>query len=224
MVRDDVLLRRIGAIAAIAIAVGYIVTIPLYTAAGAPPSGGGEAWLRYLQSKTALWSAITALSVLTDILYLPVAMALFALLGSVRRVVMLIATSLVGLFVVLDLAVTWTSYAALIALSGDYANAKTDALRTAVIGGSSYPAAVLGSRLEAVYAIGLLSLAILLIGVAMRRSVFGKVPAYLGIVTGGLGVLAVSGFGPLVILTSILTLIWLLVTGYRLLRPARAAT
>jgi hypothetical protein len=42
---------------------------------------------------------------------------------------MLLATVCVVLFIVLDLAITWTNYAALIMLGGKYANATNEAQR-----------------------------------------------------------------------------------------------
>jgi hypothetical protein len=41
---------RVGGIAALVLAVGYVAIFPLYAKVGAPPSGG-EAWFRYLPRK-----------------------------------------------------------------------------------------------------------------------------------------------------------------------------
>jgi hypothetical protein len=59
---------RVGGIAALVLGVAYIIIIPLYARVGAPPTGGGEAWFRYLPWKTTVWWAILGLSVLTDFL------------------------------------------------------------------------------------------------------------------------------------------------------------
>jgi hypothetical protein len=214
-------LYRLGGIAALLLGIGYIVTIPLYASAGAQPSGA-EAWLKYLAGKTTIWWAILALSVLTDLLFIPVALALYLALKGVSRNALLLASAFVGLFVVLDLAVTWPDYASLISLSGNYAASATDAQRAAYVAAANYASAVLSSRLEAVYAIGVPSLGILLIGVVMRRGIFGKSTAYLGVVTGILGIVAVVGpffesaLSLTVILTSVLTTVWVLLVGIRL--------
>ena len=89
-------LRRLGGVAAIAIGIAYIVTIALYAGVGAPPTGG-EAWLKYLAGGTTGWWAILALSVLTDLLFIPVAFALYFLLKGVNRTAMPVATALVAL-------------------------------------------------------------------------------------------------------------------------------
>src|SRR5215469_6949229 len=96
-------LYRVGGICALVLGIAYIITIPLYAHVGVPPSGG-EARLKYLALNTTVWWAILGLSVFTDLLFVPVALALYLALKGVNRNAMLLATTLVGLFVVLDLA------------------------------------------------------------------------------------------------------------------------
>src|SRR5262245_873280 len=98
-------LYRVGGVSALALGLGYLLTIPLYLFAGAPPSGG-EAVLNYLVGRSSAWWGILGLSVLTDFLYVPVGLALYFALKAVQHTAMLLATSCVALFVVLDLAVT----------------------------------------------------------------------------------------------------------------------
>jgi hypothetical protein len=219
---DGAWLYRMGGISALLIGTAYIVTIALYVPVGAPPSQG-EAWLQYLAGKTAIWWAILGLSVLTDVLFIPVALALYRALEPINRSAMLVACTLIGLFVALDLAVTWPNHVALITLSGQYA-AAADAQRAADVVAATYASAVLASSLESVYSILILSVAILMIGLAMRKGIFGRGAAYLGVVTGILGI--VAALGPLVaralsitiITVSLLTTLWVFVIGYRLYR------
>ena len=210
-------LRRLGGVAAIAIGIAYIVTIALYAGVGAPPTGG-EAWLKYLAGRTAGWWAILALSVLTDLLFIPVAFALYFLLKGVNRTAMLVATALVALFVVLDLAVTWANYASLITLSGEYSATTGSVRRASLIAAADYASAVLSSRLEVVYAIVLLSSAILVIAVVMLKGKFGRPPAYIGVATGILGVASLAGWTATIILNALCATIWTLLVGYQLLR------
>src|SRR5215475_9128034 len=81
---------RVGGISALLLGIAYIITIPLYAYAGAPPSGG-EARLQYLAGKTAVWWAILGLSVLTDLLFVPVALSLYLALKGVARSTLLVA-------------------------------------------------------------------------------------------------------------------------------------
>src|SRR5215472_2156161 len=77
-------LYRVGGISAFVLGIAYIITIPLYAHVGAPP-GGGEARLKYLALHTTEWWAILSLSVLTDLLFVPVALALYLALKGVNR-------------------------------------------------------------------------------------------------------------------------------------------
>jgi Domain of unknown function (DUF4386) len=223
---DGTLLYRVGGISALLLGVGYSAIFPVYASVGAPPSGG-EAWLEYSAGKTGAWSAILALSVVTDLLFIPIALALYLALRAFNRDAMLLATSFVLLFVVLDLAVTWSNYAALIALGDSYAAATTDAQRAAYVAAASYPSALLKSTLEGVYSIVTLAVGMLIIGLVMLRSTFSPTAAWLGVATGILGIvsvggpLVVSGLSNAVILASVLTTIWALVVGYRLVGLGR---
>jgi hypothetical protein len=225
---DGTWLYRLGGSAALAVAAAYVLIIPLYAHVGAPPSGG-EAWLKYAAGKTTVWWAILGLSVLTDLLLVPVAFALYLALRGINRNAMLVATAFVGLFVVVDLAVTWSNYASLITLSGSYATARTDLQREGYVAAANYASAVLSSGLEAVYSILTLSVGILLVGWVMLRGVFSRPTAYLGLATGTLGTVAVAGRMLLgsssvtVIIASVLTTVWLVLVGYRLFRLGQTA-
>jgi len=219
--------ERLGGISALVFGIAYVVIIGLYAVVGAPPRGA-EAWLAYAPGKTTTWWAIVALSVLTDILLIPIGLALYRALRSTDRVAAVFGTSFVGLFVFLDLAVTWPNYAVRIAAAEGTTGAVSDAANAAYLAAATYASAVLASTLEGVYSIVTLSIGILLLGWAMRRSRFGRSIAWLGVLTGMLGVVAVAGpllssvFDPVIIVTSLLTTIWVPLAGYRLLRPAPA--
>lgn len=212
-------LYRAGGIAALAIGVAYIIIIGLYASVGVPPSGG-EAKLDYLVGKTTAWWGIVGISVLTNFLYVPVALALYMALKKISQTTMLIGVSFVGLFVILENAVNWTSYAILILLSGDYAAATNESQRAIFVAAATYASAALESPLAAVWAIGTLSFGFLLIGLVMLKGVFGKPTAYVGILTGILGIVAVAGVSIAVILNAVAALIWLFMVGHRLYRLA----
>ena len=222
---DERRLYRWGGLSALLLGLGYLLTIPLYVAVGAPPHGG-EARLGYLVGKTTVWWAILGLSVFTDLLFLPVALALYRALRSVNKNAMVFATTLVALFVVLDLVVTWTNYAALITLSEGYATA-TPLQRAADIGAATYAAAVLDSSLEAIYSILILSIGILVTSLVMRKGVFGRGTAYVGVVTGVGGIVAVVGpyvasvLSVVIVVVSALTTLWIVLVGVRLIRLSR---
>jgi hypothetical protein len=225
--RSDAWMLRAGGIAALLVAIGYIVTIPIYAAVGVPPEGGA-AWIDYGAGRTGAWWAIAGLSVATDLLFVPLAFALFAALKQVHRDAMLIASSFVLLFVALDLAVTWSNYAALISLADRFPSVTDAAERTALLGAAEYASAVLASTLEAVYSIVTLSIGILVAGlVLLRGGPFGRTTAWLGVLTGIVAIASVvsslfaPGLGVTIIVGSTLTIVWLLLVGARLLQLGR---
>jgi hypothetical protein len=223
---DRTWLYRVGGGAAIAFGIAYLIIIALYVPMGARPSGA-EALLAYIGGNATAWWAILGLSVLTDFLLVPIGLALYFALRNINTPAMLIATAFVGLFVILDLALTWTNFAALIALSGPYMAATNDAQRVVFVTAALYPSSVVGSNLLFVYNSLTLAVGILLTSVVMRQGLFSKRSAYVGVATGVLGIVAVaSSFfsssvsGMAIILTSVLTLVWYLMVGYKLYRFA----
>ena len=217
---DEKWMYRVGGITALAIGVAYLAIIALYAAAGVPPEGG-EARLDYLIGKTGIWWAIVGISVLTNFLYVPVALALYFALRGINRMAMLIGVAFVGLFVVLENAVNWTLYGALIVLSDNYATATSESQRALFVAAATFASAVLESPLAAVWAIGTLSLGFLIIGLVMLNGVFNRLTAYVGILTGILGIFAVAGVGVAVILNAVFATIWLFLVGQKLYRVGR---
>ncbi len=210
-----------GGISALLLGLAYILIIALYVPAGVPPTAA-EARLAYLAGNPTVWWAILGLSVLTDLLFVPVALSLYFALKEINRDAMLLASACVALFVVLDLAVTWTNYAALIILSGNYVAATDAAQRAVWVVAATYPAAVLGSSLLFVYNTLTLSLGIFITGLVMLRGVFNKSTAWVGLVTGLLGIVAVAGpfivsaLSVTIIFASMGTTLWVMLAGYRL--------
>ena len=222
-------LYRAGGISAIALGLSYLVIIALYVLGGVPPVEP-EAWLEHLSGHATAWWAILGLSVLTDFLFVPVALALYWALKPVNRNAVLAGTSLLLSFVVLDLAVTWPHYSSLITLSGNYAAATNDAQRAAIVATAGYPTAVLTSTLVGVYAILVPSVGLLVIGLVMLRGAFSRITAYSGVASGVLGIVAVvgpfvvSGLGLAVVVASLFTTVWVFLVGFRLYRLGQTAS
>jgi hypothetical protein len=211
---------RVGSIAAIVLGIGYIIIIPLYARVGAPPSGGA-AWFNYLPGKTTIWWAILALSVFTDFLYVPIALVLYLALEKVNRGAMLLATTFLVLFVALDLAITWSHYASMLVLYGQYITATSDLQRAGFLAAANYGAAVLASPLEVVIAIVTPSFGILVTGIVMLRGVFDKITAWLAVAVGVFGIASLTGLGLAIYGNALLFTVWLFFVGYRLYRLAQ---
>lgn len=216
-------LYQAGGISAILLGVSYIVITLLYVIGGALP-GGAEAWLKHLAAHSGEWRAILALSVLTDFLFIPVMWALYNLLKEVNKNAVLAGAGFVGLFVVLDLAVTWPNYASLISLGGQYAAAVDHNQAALLVAPANYAVGVLSSGLFGVYAILVPALGIFILGPVMLKGNFGKAAAYIGIITGILGIVSVIGpvfiaaLGMAAVITSVFTIVWVLLVGFKLLK------
>ena len=220
---DRKVLYKVSGMSAIILVISYIIIIVLYIFSGVPPTGGEE-WLEHITGHTAEWWSILGLSVLTDLLYIPVAYSLYTMLKEVNKNGMLAGLGFLILFVFLDLAITWPNYSSLITLSSKYAAATSDAQRATIVAAANYASAVLSSSLIGVYIILVPAIGLLIISLVMLKGTFSKITAYLGVVTGILGVISVLGsffisaLGITIVITSILTTVWFLFVGYRLLR------
>jgi hypothetical protein len=212
---------RWGGIAALLLAIGYVVTIPLFAWVGAPPVTG-EAWFRYVPGKTTAWWVILWLMVVTDLLYLPVAWALWTALRKAGRNLMLASVACLHLFVVLDLAVTWTHHAALLALFQNYSHAVDEAHRLAYLAAAEYAASIYATPLLTFYIIAIPSLGVLLASIVMIKARFGKASAWAGVIAGVFGLLSLTGFFPLVMANALGVTLWFFLVGARLLGLGKA--
>jgi hypothetical protein len=210
---------RWSGVTTLILALGYVSIIPLFAHVGAPPSGG-EAFFKYLPGKTTIWWWILGLSVFTDLLYIPLALALYMALKPVNRYLMALAAIFMGMFVILDLAITWGHYASILNLFHNYSQAADDAHRAAFLTAAEYAAAVLATPMEIVYAIVIPSIGVLFTGIVMLNSKFGKVAAWLALITGVLGILALTGWFPVIMGNALFVTAWFFVVGYKLIRLA----
>jgi hypothetical protein len=214
---------RVGGISAMILGIGYLLTIPVTAVyAGGFPPLGAEARLVFFAEHAAGWWATTALMVFTDLLYVPVFLALYHALKGFNKYMMVLAFACAGLFVVLDLAITWTAFPSLIILGGNYTAATSDAQRAIIVAAAGYPSAIVDSPLSGIYAILFPGLGELLASLVMRKGIFSKTLAYIGVFAGVCGILA--GIGPIFIseletaqyINASLAMIWFFFVGVKL--------
>ncbi len=212
---------RIGGLCMLFAGVLYLIGSTLGAYLGTPP-GDNEIFFEMLAHHQAAALAAYWLFVLADVLFIPAVLALYLALKGISQSAMLLAAALLLFFFVLDLGVTESNTLALITLARDKvlaANPGDAALYQAAAhwGLATLPVASFFSWAGP-------SSGWLISAILMRRSVFGKFPSILGIVTNGLGILVAFYFlfpniGILsVLLTPGLVLygIWLIATGRRL--------
>ena len=216
---------RVGGVCGLVLGLAYLVIIALYAPIGAPPVSV-DGLLPYLARSSTRWSWIIGLSVMTDFLFVPLALSIYFALRKVNSYTACLAAACVILFVLLDLAITWTNYASLMTLASAYRSTVTEAERTAILTMATPAAALLHSNLLFVYNTLTLAVGILLSGIIMLRSTFGKSTAYLGVATGCAGILSVIGpffasaLQNAIIVASSLTALWLFIVGYQFCRMA----
>lgn len=220
---DGKWLYRVGGIAAFILVIGWFLTFPLYVAGGGPEPLGAEARLLHYMGRETAWWGILVLMVFTDLLYVGIALALYQSLKKVDQGSMLLFIACMGLFFALDLGLLWPNHAALFNLSKLYATAASEAQRADIVGAAFAPSAVLDSLLPAIYSIVIPSLGTLFASLAMLKGVFSKRTAYLGLIVGVTGIVAladpfIGAWGQMHIVNALLATIWWLLVGYRLYR------
>ena len=219
---------RVAGICAIALAVGYFLTFPLYGWVGTPPASGVEAQLAYFGEHAAGWWTIAFLMVVTDLLLVPIFFGIYMALKHINKGLMLVALAFKAfLFVILDLAVTWTAFSTMIITGVQYGAATTEAQRAALAAAAAYASAMLASPLAQVYANVIPALGVLFAGLVMLKGVFNKATAYLALAMGLVGILYlgsffIDGLAVLAIIAALLAMIFYLLVGVRLYRLSRA--
>jgi len=220
---DGKWIYRVGGISAIVLGLGYLLTFPVVIVyAGGFPPPGVEAKLVFFAEHAGEWWAATALMVFTDLLYVPVFLALYQALKGINKYMMVLALACEGLFVALDLAITWTAYSSLTTMGGVYAAATSDAQREIIAAAAGYPSAITDSSLLGIYIVFIPALGLLFASLVMRKGIFNKVLAYLGVIAGVFGILA--GIGSLFIsdletaqyINASLAMIWFFFVGFKL--------
>jgi hypothetical protein len=209
--QNDRWLYRVGGIAAYITGILYIIGLVLLVYAGKSPTNGA-AWLSFVNGHRGLWLTVIADTLGIDIVSLVVNVTLYVALRPKHRGLALIATLWACAANLLIEATTNSNYGSLLSLSSHFATAST-AQQAANVAAANYASAALSSGLTFVYDLALPSIAIVLFGIIMLRSPFGKRIAYLGIVTGVFGLISVSGWAPAILINGLLVGVWLIFVG-----------
>jgi hypothetical protein len=218
---------RVAGTSAIVLAVGYLLAIPIYALVGDQPGVGIEAQLTYFAEHATGWWSIVVLMVATDLLYVPVYFGLYLALKHLNWGLVAIGVAFAAvLFVILDLAVTWTAYSTMIVVGSDYAAATSQADQAALIAAAAYPAAILQSPILGTYAIVIPALGALFVGLVMLKGIFSRPTAYLALAMGVVGILYIGSFfidslEALRYLTGLLAVPFYLLAGVRLYKLGR---
>jgi hypothetical protein len=190
---------------------------------------GVEAQLAYFGEHAGGWWAIVFLMVVTDLLLVPIFFGIYLALKHINKGLMLVALAFKAfLFVILDLAVTWTAYSTMILAGVQYGAATTEAQRAALAAAAAYASAMLGGNpLLGTYAILIPSLGVLFAGLVMLKGVFNKATAYIALAVGLTGILYMGSYiidslAVLRYINAMLAMFFYLLAGIRLRRLSRA--
>lgn len=215
-------------VSGIAVAAGYLIISICFAISGFPLPADGASWISYLEGKTDLWAVIIWLSIITDILYILIALGIVKFYEDKYRFWVVAASVFFGLFVVLELAGTWSLYPTIIELYKNYTVADSSAGQAVYLGAIEYASTHFQTTANAFYAIVLPSLAVIIYCLVMLQGKgFGKLVPVIGLVSGICNILSVFGglvYEPLerlIMLGSFLALFWFLGIGIGLLRESR---
>lgn len=195
---------------------GILLILAFSASFSVPESVAAEDALRQIAQNGLLYRTITGIFTAAAIIFTPAILALYLSLREIQRTRMLIAATLFTMAIALFLGSSVVQYS-LARLSADYVTATSEAERAAyvvawkLVNDTSVAAEALAGLVFAV--------SVLLVGSVMMKGPYGKPVAYLSIITGIVGIVAIVGL-PLDLISSYLTAVWLLAVGYKLYKQS----
>jgi hypothetical protein len=218
-------LYRWGGVSAMLVGVLALIGITIAAGLGVPPSSTGEGILKWFGGQTTHAYTFYGLTIVMDILIVPVVLALYLALKGVNKNAMLSGAGFGGLAVALDLGVNTITWITLATLSQSYAAATSDVQRAAFVAAADYGVGITSVG-GTVFSAAIFSIWPLITSVVMLKGVFGRVTGYVGILASiaglayGFTVLLPysSSSALLLVVNFILFGVWSLLAGYRLYR------
>ena len=225
-------LYRVGGVSAVLVGVLFLVAIVLLPITPQAPSSGGVAMLQFIASNRSIYVLEQVLGIAPVFLAIVALLALYIALKHLNKSHAAIGALVAIVSQLLPLA--YMTFGSLVYLSDQYAAATTDAQRTVFATASeSFMAvnnAVSAAGVDPILTAG--AIGILVISLVMLKGVFHKGVAYLGIVTGVLGIISALGIiiRPLAnppplgigyIFYAVLNTIWFVAVGSKLYKLGR---
>lgn len=212
-------------ISSIAIAIGYVIITVLFVISGTPLPKDAATWIAYLDGKIYLWWIIIWLSIITDILYLPVSYGLYEMFKKNQKGIMLISMVLFVLFVFLELSVTWSKYPSLLEIFSRYKATSVPEIRLVLTAAIETISAEFQTSVTSFYCVFVPSIAVILVSYAMLISKVGyRFLSIIGFISGSCNAISSMGkylYSPienLVVVGSFLSLFWFLGIGIILIK------
>jgi hypothetical protein len=213
---------RVGGLSLVAAGILYLIGSTLGFYLGGAP-GNNQAYLQSLATHPIIAPITYWIFILADIFFIPAVLGLYLALKAINKNAMLIATGLIGFFVILDLGVTESNTLALVALTQSIATATSDAARAAYQAAANWGLATL--PIATFFSWIGPSVGFLITSIVMRKGILGRNTARLGMIVYGLAIIVSFYFlFPVPVLSLALTPIlilygiWLIAAGRRLFK------
>ena len=212
----------IGGVSLVLAGILYLLGSTLGFYLGATP-GDSPAYLDALANRPKLAGATYWVFALADIFLLLGALGLYFALKEINPSAVLVATALLGFFIILDLGITEANSLALVALTRNVTAATDEVQRAAYLAATNWGLATI--PIATFFSWTGPSCGFLAISMVMSKSFFGKATARFGVIVFALGI--ILGFYFLypvpvfaLLLTPVLIMYgaWLVATGRRLYR------
>lgn len=217
-------LYRVGGVSALLYVLLYLVAIGLVFALPLPPTSGGEATLQYIADNRFIYIVEQVLWLVPSVLAMLVFLALYMALKDLNKSYAAIG-ALIGIAswaLAVALPTTGGGSPSLVYLSDQYQAATTAAQRAAF----ATAAEDLIAQNNIPSAVGIMTtIGLLIVALVMLKGVFPKVLAYLGIITGSLGIVS-EILRPILGISytfyGVLLLVWFGMVGWKLYRLGQA--
>jgi len=216
-------LYRIGGVCALLAGLFFAVGAALSVIIGPAPAES-EAYVHSLAARPFVSRLDFAVFAASDVLLVPVSLALCLAIGPARRGAAVVGAALLALYAVVDLSVTEMSSLALVNLTQSYASANP-ALRGMYLAAADYARAAVPVGTFLSYLLS--SVGLLIVSLAMRNGVFSRFTAWVGIVAAIEGIVAgfyvvVPTLALLLVPSLVAFAIWCVLVGGRLYKSARS--
>jgi Domain of unknown function (DUF4386) len=219
------LLFRIGAVSAWIFVAMIVAAVALAIATPPPPTAGGTATLSYIGAHRMLYIVEQQLWLVPGVFAMVTYLALYPALTQLDRSLAALGAVVGGSAWALTLAIptTTTGAPALVYLSDQFTTA-ADPARRAVF--ATAAEALIAQNRTTVVVGPLTTVGMLIVSIVMLKGVFPKAVAYLGVVTGVLGICAEAlrmVFEGFYVIYGVLLPIWMGAVGWNLYRLGRSS-
>jgi Domain of unknown function (DUF4386) len=216
---------RVGGFCLLLAGLIYLIEVTLNSFWGMPGATDSVPYLQSLAAHPHQAQVQYGLYSLADFLFVPGVLALYLALKHLAKNPMLIATGLMAVFIVVDVAITEPNSLTIVALTQHAAAATSATQQAAYLAAANYALAALPLATFYSWVIG--CVVVLIASMVMLKGAFVKLISYLGVVGGIMGI--VAGFYVYVPALAVLATpalfafgLWWVLVGIRLYRLGKA--